>query len=183
MKEETKINREELKVEDYEKIYLRAIKKAESYDIKDREVLRWIVKGIASRELDHKPELTKKALIRNAREKIQLENANIQYAEVKYDIRATEQEMEALAHEQLRHLLSDISLDGYLRAFAKTYNLSPKEVLLEIEKSSLMVMVTNEKLYPKLAEAYNSDDRAEVSRKYGSEVKSFMAGVDPEIDA
>jgi len=183
VKEETKMNGEELKVEDYEKIYVRAIKKAESYEINDKELLRWVVKGIASREMDHKPELTKNALIKNAREKIQLDNANIEYAEVKYDIRATEQEMEAWAEEVLSHLSSDIPLEGYLRAFAKTYNLSPKEVLLEIEKSSLMLMVTNEKLYPKLVEAYNSEDRAEVSRKYGSEVKSFMAGIEPEIDA
>ncbi|MBX9975135.1 hypothetical protein [Cytobacillus firmus] len=183
VKEETRINSEELKVEDYEKIYLKAIKKAESYEIKDKELLRWVVKGIASREMDNKPELTKKALIRNAREQIQLDKANIEYAEVKYDIKATDQELEALAHEQLRHLTSDISLDGYLRAFAKTYDLSPKEVLLEIEKSSIMLMVTNEKLYPKLVEVYNSDDRAEVSRKYGSEVRSFMAGIEPEIDA
>lgn len=183
VKEETKMNREELKVEDYEKIYVKAIKKAESYEIKDKELLRWVVKGIASREMDHKPELTKKALIRNAREKIQLENASIEYAEVKYDIKAAEQEVEALALVQLKDLSSDIPLEGYLKAFAKTYDLSPKEVLLEIEKSSLMLMVTNEKLYPKLEEAYNSDDRAEVSRKYGSEVKSFMAGIEPGIDA
>lgn len=183
VKEETKMNRGELEVENYEKIYVKAIKKAESYEIKDKELLRWVVKEIASREMDHKPELTKKALIKNAREKIQLENANIEYAEVKYDIRATEQEMEAWAEEVLSRLSSDIPLEGYLRAFAKTYNLSPKEVLLEIEKSSLMLMVTNEKLYPKLVEAYNSEDRAEVSRKYGSEVKSFMAGIEPEIDA
>ncbi|WP_264737694.1 hypothetical protein [Cytobacillus firmus] len=110
-------------------------------------------------------------------------NVNIEYAEVKYDIKATKQEVEALAHEQLSHLSSDPLLEGYVKAFAKTYDLSPKEVLLEIEKSSLMLMVTNEKLYPKLVEANNSDDRAEVSRKYGSELKSFMAGVEPEIDA
>lgn len=183
VKEETKMNRGELEVENYEKIYVKAIKKAESYEIKDKELLRWVVKEIASREMDHKPELTKKALIKNAREKIQWENANIEYAEVKFDIRATGQEMEAWAEEVLSRLSSDIPLEGYLRAFAKTYNLSPKEVLLEIEKSSLMLMVTNEKLYPILVEAYNSEDRAEVSRKYGSEVKSFMAGIEPEIDA
>ncbi|WP_264737695.1 hypothetical protein [Cytobacillus firmus] len=56
VKEETNINREELNVEDYEKIYVKAIKKAESYEIKDKELLRWVVKGIASREMDNKPE-------------------------------------------------------------------------------------------------------------------------------
>ncbi|WP_026581379.1 hypothetical protein [Bacillus sp. J33] len=163
-KEETKINRDELEAEDYEKIFKKAMKEAEGFGIKDRDIESWVVRQIAYRTVDNKPALNKQALINEAMEKVQYADAYMEYAEAKYGVSVSEQEMEALAEEELSQV------------YAKAYGVTPKEALLKIERKSLKQAATLKKLFPILKEEYNTDDDHVVLSEYASEVENFMAG-------
>ncbi len=175
-KEETKINRDELEAEDYEKIFKKAMKEAEGFGIKDRDIESWVVRQIAYRTVDNKPALDKQALINDAMKKVQYADAYMEYAEAKYGVSVSEQEMEALAEEELSQVIKDKSLEGYTTAYAKAYGVTPKEALLKIERKSLKQAATLKKLFPILKEEYNTDDDHVVLSEYASEVENFMAG-------
>lgn len=152
------------------------MKEAEGFGIKERDIESWVVRQIAYRTVDNKPALNKQALINDAMEKVQYADAYMEYAEAKYGVSVSEQEMEALAEEELSQVIKDKSLEGYTTAYAKAYGVTPKEALLKIERKSLKQAATLKKLFPILKEEYNTDDDHVVLSEYASEVEDFMAG-------